>query len=187
MLGAFLSTALCTLFGYLYPAYATYKALKRSETAEIKQWLMYWVVHAGFSVAEAVGDWVASGFPFYHEAKVAFLLWLVLPHTRGATVLYQAYVQQYLTRYETDIDRAAEDTRQRVQQAAGDTVRRYASKPWPASVGALAQWLDAWERVGTAEEHDAQVRARRFPRSSNRATAFGRSTLGSPRAVQSVA
>jgi len=119
MLVAFVSNILCLLFGYLYPVYATYKTLKRADPAETKQWLMYWVVISGFAVAELVGDVVLALLPFYNEIKAGFVLWLVLPQTRGATVIYNAYVEKYLAHHEQEIERIALETRQRWRLGVG--------------------------------------------------------------------
>ncbi|KAK4531365.1 hypothetical protein CCYA_CCYA07G2222 [Cyanidiococcus yangmingshanensis] len=128
MLVVLISNLVCVLFGYLYPVYATYKALKRCDPGETKQWLMYWVVMSGFAVAETIGEMVLTILPFYYEVKTLFVLWLVLPQTQGATVIYNAYVEKYLAQHEREIDRIAFDTRQRwrqtVSRAGGRTPRR---------------------------------------------------------------
>jgi hypothetical protein len=118
MLAETISGVICVLFGYLYPVYATYKTLKRCDPGETKQWLMFWVVMSGFSVVEAIGEVVLTVLPFYYELKAGFVLWLVLPQTRGATHIYNAYVEKYLAQHEREIDRIASETRQRWRQAA---------------------------------------------------------------------
>ncbi|NWV54478.1 REEP4 protein, partial [Daphoenositta chrysoptera] len=47
---------------------------------------------------------LSSRFPFYYEVKVAFVLWLLSPHTRGATLLYRRLLHPALARREKDID-----------------------------------------------------------------------------------
>ncbi|RIB24348.1 hypothetical protein C2G38_1958022, partial [Gigaspora rosea] len=48
--------------GYLYPAYASFKAIKANNTKRIIEWLIYWIVIALFSVIE----WTADNFFFWH-------------------------------------------------------------------------------------------------------------------------
>lgn len=65
---------------------------------------MYWIVFALFSFAEAFTDYILIWFPFYYELKICFVLWLVLPATRGACVLYRKVVHPQLLKRETEID-----------------------------------------------------------------------------------
>lgn len=36
-------------------------------------------------------------FPFYYELKMAFVLWLLSPYTRGASLLYRKFVHPTLS------------------------------------------------------------------------------------------
>eukprot|EP00128_Syssomonas_multiformis_P011815 Colp12_sorted_trinity150504_noHs@7458 len=80
------------LLGLLYPAYASFKAIKNRNLREYQMWLMYWVVFAFFSAFEFFGDVLLSWFPFYYEFKLFFVLWLIMPQTRGAYYLYRQFV-----------------------------------------------------------------------------------------------
>ncbi|KFU88136.1 Receptor expression-enhancing protein 4, partial [Chaetura pelagica] len=42
--------------------------------------------------------------PFYYEMKMAFVLWLLSPYTRGASLLYRKFVHPTLSRKEKEID-----------------------------------------------------------------------------------
>ncbi|NXP52156.1 REEP4 protein, partial [Heliornis fulica] len=52
--------------------------------------------------------------PFYHEAKMAFVIWLSSPYTRGASLLYRKFVHPTLCRKEKDIDTYIIQARERV-------------------------------------------------------------------------
>ena len=43
-MGQTLSRLLCTVFGYLYPAYASFKAVKSEDRSLHSFWLTYWIV-----------------------------------------------------------------------------------------------------------------------------------------------
>ncbi|KAI4589450.1 hypothetical protein MJG53_020474, partial [Ovis ammon polii x Ovis aries] len=118
----------------LYPAYASYKAVKTKNIREYVRWMMYWIVFALFMAVETFTDifisWyghrgsVGCGeglalpglapwwtlplcsprFPFYYEIKMAFVLWLLSPYTRGASMLYRKFVHPSLSRHEKEID-----------------------------------------------------------------------------------
>ncbi|XP_071585312.1 receptor expression-enhancing protein 4 [Heliangelus exortis] len=92
------------LFGMLYPAYASYKAVKTKNIREYVRWMMYWIVFALFMAIETFTDLLISWFPFYYEVKMAFVIWLLSPYTRGARLLYLKFVHPTLSRKEKEID-----------------------------------------------------------------------------------
>lgn len=50
------------VFGMLYPAYASYKAVKSKNIREYVRWMMYWIVFAIFMAAETFTDIFISWF-----------------------------------------------------------------------------------------------------------------------------
>uniref|UniRef100_A0A671EWD3 Receptor expression-enhancing protein n=1 Tax=Rhinolophus ferrumequinum TaxID=59479 RepID=A0A671EWD3_RHIFE len=92
------------VFGMLYPAYASYKAVKTKNIREYVRWMMYWIVFALFMAVEIFTDIFISWFPFYYELKMAFVLWLLSPYTKGASLLYRKFVHPSLSRHEKEID-----------------------------------------------------------------------------------
>ncbi|NXK46115.1 REEP2 protein, partial [Chauna torquata] len=92
------------IFGTLYPAYSSYKAVKTKNVKEYVKWMMYWIVFAFFTTAETLTDIVLSWFPFYFELKIAFVIWLLSPYTKGSSVLYRKFVHPTLSNKEKEID-----------------------------------------------------------------------------------
>ena len=176
-----ISSTISLAVGLIYPAYATFKAIKHAEkhqltdpswseaaatapttTASVKnnlsatkrydldnlltQWLMYWIVMAVFTVCEVLCETLLLAgvwFPFYHEIKVIFILWLTLPQFRGATKIYRKFLAPALETYENDIDGHLDVARQRVSkelgrgvQATGDFVRKRGSSIFASIVSA---------------------------------------------------
>ncbi|NXY21730.1 REEP4 protein, partial [Atrichornis clamosus] len=68
------------------------------------RWMMYWIIFALFMATETFTDLLISWFPFYYEVKMAFVIWLLSPYTRGASLLYRRFVHPTLARREKDID-----------------------------------------------------------------------------------
>jgi len=64
------------------------------------KWMMYWIVFAFFTTAETLTDIVLSWFPFYFELKIAFVIWLLSPYTKGSSVLYRKFVHPTLSNKE---------------------------------------------------------------------------------------
>ncbi|VVC91999.1 unnamed protein product [Leptidea sinapis] len=96
---------LCRLvFGTLYPAYASYKAVRTKNLKEYVKWMMYWIVFALFTCTETFTDMFLSWFPFYYEVKIVLVLWLLSPATKGSSILYRKFVHPALCRREQEID-----------------------------------------------------------------------------------
>ncbi|CAJ0632274.1 1281_t:CDS:2 [Entrophospora sp. SA101] len=93
-------------FGFLYPTYASFKAIKTNDVKTIKLWLMYWIIMAIFTMWEGFFDNFIFWFPFYYEIKMFFILWLIFPRSEGATFLYNKFVDPTLTNHEQEIDSA---------------------------------------------------------------------------------
>ncbi|XP_056146351.1 receptor expression-enhancing protein 2 [Lampris incognitus] len=104
MVSWMISRIVVLAFGTLYPAYSSYKAVKTKNVKEYVKWMMYWIVFALFTTAETVTDLVLSWFPFYFELKIAFVIWLLSPYTKGSSVLYRKFVHPTLSNKEKEID-----------------------------------------------------------------------------------
>ncbi|XP_028315895.1 receptor expression-enhancing protein 2 [Gouania willdenowi] len=104
MVSWIISRVVILIFGTLYPAYASYKAVKTKSVKEYVKWMMYWIVFALFSTAETVTDLLLSWFPFYFELKIAFVIWLLSPYTKGSGVLYRKFIHPTLSTKEKEID-----------------------------------------------------------------------------------
>lgn len=104
MVSWIISRIVVLAFGTLYPAYSSYKAVKTKNVKEYVKWMMYWIVFALFTTAETATDLLLSWFPFYFELKIAFVIWLLSPYTKGSSVLYRKFVHPTLSNKEKEID-----------------------------------------------------------------------------------
>ncbi|KAI7804245.1 putative receptor expression-enhancing protein 1 [Triplophysa rosa] len=95
---------LVLIFGTLYPAYSSYKAVKSKDVREYVKWMMYWIIFALFTTVEVFTDIFLCWLPFYYELKIAFVVWLLSPYTKGSSVLYRKCVHPTLSSKEKDID-----------------------------------------------------------------------------------
>lgn len=91
-------------FAILYPAYSSYKAVKGKNVKDYVKWMMYWIVFAIFTFAETFADMIVAWIPFYYEMKICFILWLIMPATKGSSVLYRKAVHPQLVKREKEID-----------------------------------------------------------------------------------
>uniref|UniRef100_A0A2C9LR98 Receptor expression-enhancing protein n=1 Tax=Biomphalaria glabrata TaxID=6526 RepID=A0A2C9LR98_BIOGL len=108
MVSAILSRLVILVFGTLYPAYASYKAVRTKNVKEYVKWMMYWIVFALFCSVETFSDVFLSWLPFYYELKIVFVLWMLSPMTQGSSFLFKKFVHPHLARREKEIDEMIE-------------------------------------------------------------------------------
>jgi len=87
------------------------KLCAQKNVREYVKWMMYWIVFAVFSFLEVFFDVFISWLPFYYELKIGFVLWLCLPATKGAGIVYRKLVHPQLVKNEVEIDRYIERVR----------------------------------------------------------------------------
>jgi len=139
-------TGLC---GFAYPAFKSFQAIETKNKGDDTQWLVYWVIFALFSIVETfVGasfviveepfcstksslvahlfyssfhtDFVLYWIPFYYAFKLAFLLWCMLPQTRGAMFLYESFLRDFLKKNESKIDQAMAEAKKNAGTIASE-------------------------------------------------------------------
>lgn len=104
MMSALLYQCCRLSFAILYPTYSSFKAVRGKNVREYVKWMMYWIVFAIFSFIEVFADILISWFPFYYIVKLCFILWLVLPATKGSSLLYRKVIHTQLVNREKEID-----------------------------------------------------------------------------------
>lgn len=100
---------ICNIVGFVYPAFASFKAIESTSKTDDVQWLTYWVVYACFNIVEVFADFLLYWIPFYYAFKLGFLLWLFMPSTQGASFLYNHFLAPFLKSQESRIDRAMKE------------------------------------------------------------------------------
>jgi receptor expression-enhancing protein 1/2/3/4 len=123
MVAAIISRATILVAGILYPAYSSFKAVRARSHREYTQWMMYWIVFAMFQAAEVLTDTFLSWLPFYFEAKIVLVLWLVLPITQGSKQLYRVVIHPFLVRHETEIDETLQNIGEKGKKVLGKVTK----------------------------------------------------------------
>jgi receptor expression-enhancing protein 5/6 len=97
---------LCSVVGFVYPAFKSFETIETKTKGDDIQWLVYWVLFAFFSLIETFRDFILYWIPFYYAFKLAFLSWAFLPQTKGAKFLYDSFLKDFLKKSESRIDAA---------------------------------------------------------------------------------
>ena len=115
------------MVGFAYPLYQSFTSLKNKPQPgcvddEDTQWLTYWVVYSTFTLIESASSLLELWIPAYYLVKIVFLLWAMLPQTKGALLIYGALIEPILARYEGRIDKTSARARSSLREVAGDIV-----------------------------------------------------------------
>ena len=111
------SSLITNLIGVAYPCFMSFYALESEGADDDKQWLTYWVVFGMFTIADQFAGFILSFIPFYYVLKVAVLIWLFHPSTKGAIFVYENYIhpfweqnKQYVEQLEKGVEKAVHDS-----------------------------------------------------------------------------
>ncbi|KIW71622.1 protein yop1 [Phialophora macrospora] len=84
--------------GFIIPGYYSLEALFSSNKVDDTQWLTYWVVYAFLTVFESIINAV-YWFPFYYVFKFILILWMALPVTNGAQIVFRSLLHPIFSRF----------------------------------------------------------------------------------------
>lgn len=103
----FLQQFIVLLIGYVYPGYMTFKAIESPDDKDDIQWMTYWIVFCAFTVVDTIISkvlFIFLPFPIYFPLKFLFIIWLFFPTTRGAEIIYDKFLRQFIKKHEAKID-----------------------------------------------------------------------------------
>ncbi|CAO3619811.1 unnamed protein product [Cunninghamella echinulata] len=107
---------LTNTISWIYPAYASFKAIESPSNSDDKQWLTYWTVIGFVQLIEYFSDILIYWFPFYYLFKTLFILYLALPQFKGAEVLYNRFLRNMLLNAQGTVDKHAEEIKEKVSE-----------------------------------------------------------------------
>ncbi|XP_053721777.1 receptor expression-enhancing protein 3 [Synchiropus splendidus] len=155
MVSWMISRSVVLVFGTLYPAYYSYKAVKTKNVKEYVRWMMYWIVFALYTVVETVTDLTLAWFPLYYELKIAFVIWLLSPYTRGASLIYRKCLHPLLSSREREIDDYIVQARERSYETMVNFGKQGLSIAATAAVSAAVKGQGAiTEKLRSLSMHD---------------------------------
>jgi hypothetical protein len=97
-----------TYFGLFAGAYTSFKLVKSGLSDEDLQksssTLKFWVMYSMLIVFDGTIDPWISWFPFYDYGKFALVLYLLVPHSNGASILYDNFALPLIKKYEKEFE-----------------------------------------------------------------------------------
>ncbi|XP_053973699.1 receptor expression-enhancing protein 5-like isoform X1 [Hylaeus anthracinus] len=113
----------CNIFGFVYPAYCSMKALESPKKEDDTKWLTYWVVFAVFTIVEFFSDYILCWFPVYWLFKCLFYMWLMAPmENNGAIILYRRVIRPNFLRYHHKVDELISNAQDAAVKAAANAL-----------------------------------------------------------------
>ena len=107
----------CNFVGFLYPAYASVKAIESRQKEDDTQWLTYWVVYSFFALVEFFADIFLFWIPFYWFLKCVFLTWCMAPiASNGSQLIYHRLIKPVVLKYQDKIDDALDKAADKLQE-----------------------------------------------------------------------
>ncbi|KAK4799606.1 hypothetical protein SAY86_024971 [Trapa natans] len=102
-------------FGYAYPAFQCFKTVEKNrvDIEELRFWCQYWIILAIVTVLERVADILVCWLPLYSELKLALIIYLWHPKTKGTAHVYNAVLRPVISKHENDIDKKLKECKAR--------------------------------------------------------------------------
>ncbi|KAI9881331.1 MAG: ER membrane protein DP1/Yop1 [Pleopsidium flavum] len=107
---------LVNIAGFIIPGYYSLEALFSAGKTDDTQWLTYWVVYGFLTVFESAVNAV-YWFPFYYTFKFVIVLWMALPQTGGAQIVFRSLIQPVFSRHFSQRGSVAANLRSQFDQA----------------------------------------------------------------------
>jgi len=101
--------AIVHLVAFVYPTWASLKAINKSDKEENRVWLAYWIFYLFFTGVESITDILLFWIPFYEFFKMCFYVYLY--RMKGALVLYENLLKPVVSKLEVTEQKVSENIR----------------------------------------------------------------------------
>ena len=122
------SSYITVAIGVAYPVFMSFIALESEGGEDDKQWLTYWVVFGLLNIVDQWSGFILAFIPFYFFLKLCFLIFLMHPSTKGATMVYNTYILPGMNQVEGHIDKAEKLVGEQLDKAGAKAKEIYDKK-----------------------------------------------------------
>ena len=103
--GLYASDILILLVKFIYPSYASFKAIESPGDVDDTTWLIYWVVASIFTFCEIYILPFVSWVPFFMLARLLLYIWLQLPFFNGSIFLFNKFIKPFFNKNSSIFDK----------------------------------------------------------------------------------
>ena len=117
--------------GIFYPLFGSIKSLETDELEDDKMWLTYWVVFSLYFIIEMVIGFLLRKIPLYFLFKATIFVYLYLPYTQGAEIVYNKFIKSAFIKCERNVDKLLtelQDDTKNISKNAKDLFNKQASE-----------------------------------------------------------
>ena len=113
---------LCYFLGFVFPTYASVKAIETGNLSDDTKWLTYWLVFSMVNFLEILLEWI----PLYYLLKFFLLVWCMFPGPwSGTTVIYNFLIRPFVMRHRDKFDTAISEVAKHLREAAEKAAEDY--------------------------------------------------------------
>ena len=143
----YLDVYITALVGIVIPSISSLRALQTKDSDDDKQWLTYWVVFGVFSFIDLFTASILKFIPFYFILKIAFLIWLFMPNTKGALIIYTKIISKLFKKYEKQIDEIENQFQNNANKIMGGVQDNIPDKEKMNDLGNMANNLNSMNNL----------------------------------------
>jgi len=149
---------LCNFVGFLYPAYASVKAIESRNKEDDTKWLTYWVVYSTFHLAEFFADILFFWVPFYFFFKMVFLTYCMIPTSwNGSIKIYNTIIRPWVLRHQAKIEDAVGKASSIAQDVISEEILDHAKAAAIESISLSHVQNDEISSIDSAIETDKEI------------------------------
>jgi len=100
------------LIAIFYPFISSLKSLETDTLDDDKMWLTYWVVFSFYFIVENIFGFILKKIPNYFFFKAGIFVYLHLPYTRGAELVYRKLIKTTFIKCERNVDQLISELQQ---------------------------------------------------------------------------
>lgn len=102
-------------------------------------WLTYWCVFGSLTVVDDFLGCMLESIPFYFYVKVGFFIWMMLPTTNGAKVVYTGLVKPQMVKYQPYLQKVIDDIAGSTDQLKDEAMKQMND---PKNISAAANLMN---------------------------------------------